>query len=311
MLGVLGAVGVGLLLAAGIVGVRLYAWLAMPSEPASAIHARWSRVEGWAALPPPRGSNAALVDAAGAFRTFVVSPSTPLSVVPVERLSPAQVTALAAFVHWSEAGAAYSAPACGATTVSTLAIYRLGEASLATAADARGLDQVRAVLELARALRRRGGLAQTAVGFKLAELGAEWSHERDAPFTSKFERYRPHAVEIRRALAREAVCSDHLIVPAEGIGFAPRELLETSDSGPPFGLVRFARERLIFEQYYSRLLVRAEMLGDNWSAIADAYELAAKHRPRSVMLRGTMVPPGIIRNMGRAIDRYNALVPSH
>jgi hypothetical protein len=308
------ALGASMLVAGSVVGARLHAWLAMPAEPASAIHARWRQVEEWAAVPPARADDTQLLDAADAFRTFAVRVSRPSPVVAPDQLSPEQVAALGTFVRWGASGAAYVAPACGATAsrraLSTLAIFKLGQAALMTAGDAGALDKVETVLALARALRLRGGLVQVAIGFKLAELGAEWSRDRGVTFGPSFERYRPRVVEIRRELARDAVCSDHLINTATGIGFAPRELLDVSGSKPPFGLVRFARERLMFEQYYSRLLVRAEALGDNWSAIADAYYRAAQHPPKSVVLQVTMVSTTAIRNMGRALGRYDALVPA-
>ncbi len=184
----------------------------------------------------------------------------------------------------------------------------MGQAALFTAQDADDLPQVEATLALAQRQRKAGRLVDTAIGFRLASLAAEWSQARKVPLPGRFERYRPLVEEIRDSVARDVACIHGLLASSTPpVSVAPGRL--GGGPRPPFGLVRMKRERLVFEQTHGLLLERAEAAGDDWNKIATEYERVADHHPKSVLLDAIGFYPGVIRKAGEDKDRYDELVP--
>ena len=311
----LAAFGVVVVVSAGVLGVWLYPWLRLPDEPQSAIEARWKKVEHWAEVAPRTGDDRLLLDAAEGIHGFSapVAPAHDVPYIGRDQLDATQDAALDTFTRWLATGAPYVAPDCNDSgsrrNSAALPSFRLGQAALFTAHDADALPQVEAVLALARRQRRSGRLIDVAIGFRLAALAAEWSHARRVTLPPRFERYRPQVVEIRRGLARDVACMHRMMTgpSAPPVSLAPGGM--GAGSRPPLGLVRMKRERLVFEQTHGRLLERAEALGEDWKRIASAYEHAASHHPKSVLLDAIGFYPGVIRKAGEDKERYDALVP--
>ena len=294
----------------GVLGVLLYPWLALPDEPESVIATRWQKAEAMARVPEPSGDDRLLLEAAEAMRGFDPPRATKGDVPYLGRdqLTKPQETALDSLSRWFQAGAHYVPPEClgrGRRENAALPSFRLGQAALYTAHDAEDLPQVEAVLALAQQQRQVGRLVDMAIGFSLADTAARWSKQRSVAFPPRFERYRPKVAEIRGGIARDVVCIHGMMTG----GTPPMSLAPGHGSGPPLGIVRMKRERLVYEQTHGRLLEFAEGTGNDWKKMAAEYERVASDHPKSVLLEAIGFYGPVIEKAGQNTEHYDTLVP--
>lgn len=306
----LAALAFGFLLAVAIFALRLYPWVAMPSEPRAAIEQRWHKVTELAKVRGGSGEESMLLEAAQAFRSM--SPPGDATRVARSTLTEEQSKALDTLVHWHTEHGGFAERSCkdadAQLSRGALPMFRLGQMALLAAEGANDRVLVEAVLDMASQARRKGRLVEFAVGAELAQKAAEWSRDRGVAFPPAFNRFRPTVDELRRAMARDAVCVASLI-EGEGLSRAPPRFSSGAGARPPLGIVRMNRERLLYQQEQGRLIERSIALGDDWKGIADLYDAAAQSHPKSVVLDMTLVTGAFVRKAGQNVARYDELVP--
>lgn len=308
-----GVLAVAAIAGAVLVAVRLAPWLTMPDEPAEAIEARWKTVERLAELPPSKakeGDDDVLLDSIEAFRGWQ-PPKEEMPALPLNALSAEQRKALGSFVRWKQQGASYVPPGCGESFSrrerAAVPSFRLAQAALFTAHNARDLQRVEAVLALGKALRGSGRLIDFVIGTELAELSLVWSEKRNVKLPRTFRRYAPTLDDVRGALARDAVCTMKLLGKDDhSLGFRAPKLGAPDRQRPPLGIVRMDRERMVFKQFHGQALSKA-VKATSARQIADIYRQQAKSAPPSLLLDISTLSEHTLGKVAKSIEHYDQL----
>jgi hypothetical protein len=305
-------VAASFLVAIVVFAIRLYPWIRMPDEPRKAIEARWKRVEVVAEVRDPNADDTMLVDSIKAFRG-VSPPPNDARTIQRSALTEQQSQAITELMRWHARGSPFRARLCGdpSSGLDAIAAFRLGQTALLTASGGEDIAVVEAVLALAAHERRKGHLIELSAGSDLAVRVAEWSRDHKVPLPSRFVGYRPSVEEIRRAVAREAVCVLSLLGPPGRFPFtfAASPPGPKTHERPPLGLVRLERDRLVFEQYQGKLYETAYGARNDWKRVAEIYERAATEHPKSVVIDLAVPAASVVRKACENYARYNELSP--
>ncbi|MCB9569641.1 MAG: hypothetical protein H6710_20900 [Myxococcales bacterium] len=291
-------------------------WVALPEEAPEVIEARWAEVSAWAA---PHPSSAGSIDHLAAALAELQRSSTAealergASPLGDDDLDEPLRRALAELVTWQREGGGLGPHPCVVEpgqeeTFPIIGALRLGEVAIRRA---EGPEDPRlvAALDLAAALRDRGGLLFGLIGATLADTARERAEASGwAPAGALRERA-PTRDEIFPLVAREALCSVLLV---ENAASSP-ELLEAQGSGWRRLIqerVGIERELAMLKWYQGKRLHAAHAVADDPNALADALAAPTEEElPPSLLLRALLVDTSPrIRDYGEKVAAYEAFL---
>ncbi len=293
---------VGFVMLAGVVAT--WPRITRPGAEAVVIEARWAAIEGRAAAFGQGPADSPLLDAAsGALRRWAeareqLSGAHMSSPIARTALSEPASHALGELVRWAEAsGDMPELCTSGASAIDLMYLGRLGMRAAVAVDD----PSFTAALQLGGALRRRGTLLGTCVGFALAGDALDVAAARGWDAGEVMTVSRPTPEELRSGLARELVCTYQMVDRAF-----------SEDCRPPWYYPLAERwcdnERQLYRDLWGERYEAADAHED-LAGFIDAFDRPDDDPPgTSLTLAATaMLVAGPLREASAVLERHDAL----
>ncbi|MEZ4454425.1 MAG: hypothetical protein R3B09_33545 [Nannocystaceae bacterium] len=207
----IGLVLLGLLVLVASFFVWVYPSMAPPPDPPEVIEARWALVGGWSRVDTFHGDPEELRRALEQFAASeLVEHRRDAGPIAADAIDPPGRAALDALMTWGEDGGLGPELCIGNLHQGALPSFRLfllAGVAIDSAEDPDAPELV-AALRLGDALRDRGDLLQTLIGFTIARDALRAAEERGWAPGPAYLDHRPRREQVFPALAREAFCTD-------------------------------------------------------------------------------------------------------